>query len=139
MRVLTPAEPFDEGSADPATQKVMVLMTDGVNNIDPTNDSSLLSHYSTYGYLAHGRVQPMSYDGFRTYVNQRMQKACEFAKAENIQIYTVAFNVTDEATLTLLRDCATKPPYAYSASTASELVDAFRSIGTSLTELRLSR
>lgn len=139
MRVLTPAEPFDEGSADPATQKVLVLMTDGVNNIDPTNDSSLLSHYSTYGYLAHGRVQPMSYDGFRTYTNQRMQKACEFAKAENIQIYTVAFNVTDEATLTLLRDCATKPPYAYSASTASELVDAFRSIGTSLTELRLSR
>lgn len=139
MRVLTPGAPFTEGSEDPATQKVMVLMTDGVNNIDPTNDSTLLSHWSTYGYLTGGRVQPLTYDGFREHVNSRMQTACEKAKEQNIQLYTVAFNVTDEATLDLLRQCATKPPYAYSASTASELVEAFRNIGKSLTELRLSK
>ena len=139
MRVLTPGAPFTEGSSDPATKKVMVLMTDGVNNIDPTNDSSILSHWSTFGYLGGGRVQPMSYDGFRQYANARMQKACQFAKEANIDIYTVAFNVTDEATLGLLRDCATKPPYAYSATTATELVEAFRDIGKSLTELRLSK
>lgn len=139
MRVLTPGEPFTEGSGDEKTQKVMVVMTDGVNNVDPTNDGSLLSHWSAYGSLNHGRIQPMTYDGFRTYVNGRMQKACELAKQENIQIYTVAFNVTDQATLDLLEGCATKPPYAYSASTTTELVDAFRSIGTSLTELRLTK
>lgn len=139
MRVLTPGAPFTEGSSDPATQKVMVLMTDGVNNIDPTNDDSILSHWSTYGYLADGRVQPQSYDGFRQHTNARMQKACQFAKDANIEVYTVAFNVTEEATLGLLRQCATKPPYAYSASTANELVEAFRSIGKSLTELRLAK
>ncbi len=139
MRVLTPGAPFTEGSSDPATQKVMVLMTDGVNNIDPTNDASLLSHWSSYGYLSNGRVQPMSYDGFRNYTNARMQRACQLAKDADIEVYTVAFNVTDEATLSLLSGCATKPPYAYSATTASELVDAFRDIGKSLTELRLAK
>ncbi len=139
MRVLSPGAPFTEGSSNPATQKVMVVMTDGVNNIDPVGDETLISQMSTYGTLANGRIQPASFSGFKAYADARMEKACEIAKAQNIQIYTVAFNVTDEATLTLLRDCATRPPYAFSASTSSELVDAFRSIGTSLTELRLTK
>lgn len=139
MRVLSPGEPFTEGSDDPAAQKVMVVMTDGVNNVDPSDDPWVLSHLSTYGELGHGRVQPQTYAGFRQHVNTRMQKACEIAKEQNIQIYTVAFAVDDPDTLQLLRDCASRPPYAYTAATAEDLVDAFRSIGTSLTELRLSK
>ncbi|MFN3868067.1 MAG: pilus assembly protein TadG-related protein [Hyphomicrobiaceae bacterium] len=139
MRVLTPGAPFTEGSSDPKTQKVMVVMTDGVNNVDPSDDPWFMSHLSTYGALAHGRVQPQTFAGFRQHVNARMRKACELAKEQNIQIYTVAFAVSDPETVQLLQDCASKPPFAYSASTADDLVDAFRAIGTSLTELRISK
>lgn len=139
MRVLTPGAPFTQGSTDPKARRVLVLMTDGVNNIDPSSDTSLNSEWSTYGNLGQGRVLPPTYDGFRSHANTRMQRACEIAKSKNIDIYTVAFNVSDEATLALLRDCASQPPYAYSASTAQEMVEAFGAIGRSLTELRLSR
>ncbi|MCB1520296.1 MAG: VWA domain-containing protein [Hyphomicrobiaceae bacterium] len=139
MRVLTPAPPFTEGSADQKTKKVMVVMTDGINNVDPTNDTSILSDWSAWGYLANGRVTPPTYDGFRAYVNQRMVRACEIAKSKNIEIYTVTFGAADATTRQLLQDCASRPPYAYSASSAQDMVAAFRSIGQSLTELRLSK
>ena len=139
MRVLSPGAPFTEGSSDPNVRKVMVVMTDGVNNLNPSMDDSIKSEFSTYAYLWDGRIQPSTYDGFRQQTDTRMLKACEFAKAQNIDIYTVAFNIADQAALDLLKTCASKLPYAYTATTAGELVDAFRSIGKSLSDLRLSR
>lgn len=139
MRVLTPGKPFDQGSSDPKVKKVMVVMTDGVNNLNPSLDDAITSEWSSYSYLRDGRIQPQTYQGFRDHVNARMTKACEFAKAKNIEIYTVAFNVDDAQTLNLLKQCATKPPYAFSASTANELVEAFQSIGKNLSDLRLSK
>lgn len=139
MRVLTPGAPFTEGSSDPGVKKVMVVMTDGVNNLDPSTDNQRNSQWSSYSYLNDGRIQPATYEGFRQLVNGRMTKACEFAKAKGIEVYTVAFNVNDQNTEDLLRNCASKPPYAFSASTASELVEAFRAIGKNLSDLRLKQ
>ncbi|MGD9783442.1 MAG: pilus assembly protein TadG-related protein [Hyphomicrobiaceae bacterium] len=139
MRVLTPGAPFTEGSSDPKVKKVMVLMTDGVNNLDPSTDTSTNSQWSSYSYLRDGRIEPRTYDGFRAKVNDRLAKACDYAKQANIEIYTVAFGIGDAETNALLETCASKPPYAYSASTAQEMVEAFQAIGRSLSELRLSR
>lgn len=139
MRVLTPGAPFTEGSNDPDVKKVMVVMTDGVNNLNPSLDDSIKSEWSTYSYLWDGRIQPPTFEGFKNHVNARMAKACDIAKAKGIEIYTVLFNVTDEQTETLMKQCATKPPYAYKASTSQELVESFREIGKSLTDLRLSK
>lgn len=139
MRVLTPGAPFTQGSADPTVKKVMVVMTDGVNNLNPSLDDSNGSEFSTLGYLYDGRIQPTTYEGFRQQVDARMLKACEIAKSKDIEVYTITFNVADATTQALMQQCASKPPYAYNAGTATELVDAFRSIGNSLSDLRLSK
>lgn len=136
-RVLSPGEPFSEGKPYGKIKKVMVLMTDGINNVDPDPDWTL-SHMSAYGMLHMGRIQPATYAGFKDYADQRMLQTCSNAKATGIEIYTVAFNVSDSATLSLLSSCATKPPYAFTASTADELVQAFGAIAQSLTQLRIA-
>lgn len=139
MRVLSPAPPFTEGSSDPSVKKVMVVMTDGVNNLNPSLDGTIGSEWSSYSYLYDYRIEPATYAGFRDHINARMLRACELAKAQNIEVYTVLFNVNDATTMNLLKQCASKPPYAYNASTTTELVDAFQSIGKSLSDLRLSK
>ena len=140
-RVLSPSEPFDEGAAYGEARKVMVLMTDGVNNVDPAPHDSM-SDYSAYGFLQQwgaSRVAEQTYEGFKEHADQRMSEVCTNAKAAGVTIYTVAFNVSNQTTLDLLSNCASQPPYAYTADTADELIEAFRLIAGSLSELRLSR
>lgn len=140
-RVLSPGEPFAEGAAYGETRKVIVLMTDGVNNVDPASHDRL-SQYSAYGYLEQwfaSRIPTLSYAGFKEHVDDRMSQICANAKASDITIYTVAFNVSDSTTLDLLTACATQPPYAYTAETAEELVEAFKQIASSLSHLRLAK
>lgn len=142
-RVLSPTEPFSEGAAYGTTKKVLVLMTDGINNVDPQDpDFSHLSHFSAYGYLqqwGQHRIPVKTYAAFKEHADSRLQEVCANAKAAGITVYTVAFNITEDVTLNMLRDCASQPPYAYSAATASELVTAFKSIASKLSELRLTR
>ena len=141
-RVLSPSEPFSEGAPYGKTNKVIVLMTDGVNNVDPWPLSPLLSQYSAYGYLqqwVQSRIAPKTYVGFKQHADARLAEVCKNAKAEDIKIYTVAFGVTDAATLGTLRDCATAPPYAYSAQSSADLIAAFQQVARSLTALRLAK
>jgi Flp pilus assembly protein TadG len=140
-RVLSPTEPFTEGSDYGDTRKAIVLMTDGSNNIDPKPEVSNLSHYSAYGYLqewSKSRVDPQTYDAFTSYADSRLAQVCANAKAEGIAIYTVAFGVTDSATLAQLSACASEPAYAYTADTATALNSAFQNIAVSLSKLRLT-
>ncbi len=82
-------------------------------------------------------INPPTCDQSRKYTDERMVAACQNAKNAGLTIYTVAFGIVDQPTLAKLEACASKPPYAYAPGTATELVEAFGSIGASLTELRL--
>ncbi len=137
-RVLSPGAPFTEGAAYGKIRKVLVLMTDGTNNIDPSPDGAIWSDYSAYGYLNSGVVPDVTYDAFRQHTDARMTDVCQNAKNAGITIYTVAFGIVDQQTLNKLEACASKPPYAYAPGTQTELVEAFNAIGASLTELRLT-
>jgi Flp pilus assembly protein TadG len=141
-RVLSPGKPFNEGKPYGKAKKVIVLMTDGVNNVDPAPEFSMLSEFSAYGYLQQwgwNRIPDKTYAGFKTYTDGRLAQLCANAKAEGISVYTVAFGITDETTLDILESCATAPPYAYTASTASDLVQAFKEVASALSQLRLSK
>ncbi len=141
-RVLSPGEPFTEGAAYGRANKVIVLMTDGVNNIDPHPLAPVLSHYSAYGFLeqwGESRLADKTFAGFKAHTDSRLAAVCNNAKAQGITIYTVAFGINDETTLAMLRDCASEPPMAYTATTAGDLVTAFRDVATRLSQLRLSR
>jgi Flp pilus assembly protein TadG len=136
-RVLSPEAPFTEGAPYGKMRKVIVLMTDGVNNIDPTDDGAIYSDYSAYGRIYDGVIQPPTFNQFKKHVDDRLVQVCQNAKNEGITIYTVAFGIVDQPTLGKLEQCATKPPYAYAPGTEQQLIDAFNSIGSSLSELHL--
>lgn len=137
-RVLSPDAPFTEGAPYGKIRKVLVLMTDGVNNIDPSPDGAVWSDWSAYGYLNSGVLPDVTYDAFRQHTDARMTEVCQNAKNAGITIYTVAFGIVDQQTLNKLEACASKPPYAYAPGTETELIAAFDAIGASLTELRLT-
>ncbi len=86
-QVLSPDAPFTQGASysDKNTQKVMILLTDGM------------------------QTEPGFGPGVRN-VNQgqkNLSSICENAKAQNITIMTVAYNIDDIETVNRLRNCTT--------------------------------
>lgn len=151
-RTLSPNAPYADGKAYSTNglQKVIVLMTDGVNElIDNGNNatgynSSNVSDYSAYGYLGGSRLWSanniQTYAGFKTLMDNRLSAACTAAKNAGVIIYTVVFNHTGYLTSSqqadaqnLLKQCATKPSYSYVATDSSTLQTAFSAIAVSAT------
>jgi hypothetical protein len=162
-RVLSPTAPFTEGAAyGPGVRKVIVLMSDG-ENTNVGSDPVLMSDYSAYhhlglwseyadgnplGQLISGIVRgilPPQYrrsisssNNYVTYVNSREAALCTNIKNAGIEIYTVIFRETDQATEDLMRDCASSDAHFYRADNAQELAEAFDAIGTGIGQLRLT-
>lgn len=136
-RVLSPGEPFTQGKPAGQTKKIMVLMTDGMNGIVDQATDTTWSDFSAYGYLQHGRIAPKTYQAYREHLDARMLQACTNAKADDITIYTITFGNIDAATEALYEQCASEPPYHYSAATVGELEEAFGTIGEHITKIRL--
>lgn len=99
--------------------KALILMTDGMNTLSPT--------YPTHD------------GGTIAEANARTADICEELKDNDVQVYTVSFQVTDPTIQTLLDNCATDPANSYDADNATELNNAFLEIGRSLTELALTK
>ncbi len=129
VNVLSPTAPFSEGRAYDAAnrmpRKALVLMTDGANTM--------------YFRNSDGSHQDKRNNGDVTTANLDTTKLCDYAKSKNIEVYTVAFAVTDVAAKTMLQGCATDAAHYYDATNAAALAAAFQAIGQSLTSLRLSQ
>lgn len=124
MRLVSPGEPFDEGRgyAEIANEngvKTIILMTDGENT-------------ASASYPAHN-------DSSTIAANQKFEQICNEVKANDIQIYTIAFEVTNNSVKNLLADCADTSDHYFDAADSDQLADAFSSIAASLTELALTR
>lgn len=129
VNVLSPTAPFAEGKTyDPANKmprKALVLMTDGANTM--------------YFRASDGTHQNATNNGHVTTTNNDTSKICEYAKSKKIEVFTVAFAVTDVAAKTMLQGCASGLDHYYDATDSAALSAAFQSIGQSLTSLRLSQ
>jgi Flp pilus assembly protein TadG len=129
VNVLSPTEPFAEGkvydTANKMPRKAMVLMTDGANTM--------------YFRASDGTHQNATNNGHVTTTNVDTTKICDYAKSKKIEVFTVAFAVTDVAAKTMLQGCASSSGHYYDATDAAALTAAFQSIGQSLTSLRLSQ
>jgi len=101
-----------------STQKVMVLMTDGEN----TKSKSGQTHNGNSTSNA----------------NTVTRNLCNNAKAEGIEIYTIAYEVTDNTTKNMLRNCATNAGMYFDASNSAQLNNAFEQIASNLIKLRLT-
>lgn len=129
VNVLSPTAPFSEGkaydTANKMPRKALVLMTDGANTM--------------YFRASDGTHQNATNSGHVTTTNNDTSKICEYAKSKKIEVFTVAFAVTDVAAKTMLQGCASSSGHYYDATDSAALTAAFQSIGQSLTSLRLSQ
>ncbi len=114
--VLSPAAPFTEGapydSNNRKPRKALVLMTDGVNT------------KSLNGTMHNGNSQANA-DGVTTAMCNQIRNA-------GIEIFTIAFMVTQAATQNMLRGCATSGDNFFNATDAAALQAAFERIAASL-------
>jgi Flp pilus assembly protein TadG len=139
-RVLSPSEPFTQGSqyGDEDWQKVMVLMTDGVNTV-PNNNRAFLSDYTAYGYLQESRLGTQSANQHVNRQNDRTLLVCQRMKDLGIRIYTILLMENNTTVRNLMRNCATSPEMFFDTPSAGQLQGTFQAIANELSNLRLSK
>lgn len=117
----------------PLMNKAVVIMTDGENTMSP-------SVRTAYGYLTDGLLGSTSNSSVaRAQLDARLSQICASMKAQNVLVYTIAFRNPGTSIQNLLRNCATVPDYYFNSPTNASLQTAFRAIGDSLANLRVSR
>lgn len=117
-KTLSPREPFNEPT-DPKyrTKRYIVLMTDGENTVSPQ-------------YPDHeGRDDILA--------NMLTAEVCANIKNDNIEIFTIAFQIETNTVKSLLRNCATNPERFYDAADSTQLSGAFKQIAKQMSSLRI--
>ncbi len=143
-RVLSPTPPFTEGVAydDEEYRKVLVLLTDGMNDIG-SNRGPLNSHnksfYSGYGYVSQGRLGTTNVSAAHQELDARTATLCENIKATGITVYTITFQLADGPIKDLMRDCASGPEKYFDSPDNATLRMHFNAIGKELRKLRISK
>ena len=146
-RVLSPQAPFTNGREMPAEnsdedlKRVLIVMTDGANTYQGQNSFNR-TRINAYGYGAEERLGNNidSSGEIQNKMDERTALACENAKRDGeIDIYTISFQIRDQATINMMRNCATRSSMAYKADSNSALLEAFERIAEEITKLRLNR
>lgn len=124
MRVLDSEAPFTGGIpfADVAAnqaKKIIVLMTDGAN----TRSSTFPDHEGTNVAAA----------------NTQLDTVCAIAEANDVVVFSVAFEVNDPTIQSVLTNCATDTGGFFDADNASQLTASFDAIAANIAALSLSR
>lgn len=158
---LSPTEPLTEGrSYDEATSKIMIVMTDGENNVK-YSDYTAGNPFGTYGWSAWGyrkdkrlltesttpKDSAANWSDVQTEVNRRTVLACTNAKAKGIIVYTIGLSAPNSTTIQMLKDCASPSKtengvttnYWYFPTDSTQLSDVFEDIAEQLSELRLAQ
>jgi Flp pilus assembly protein TadG len=142
MRALSPGEPFSQGAdpkKNPNLQKIMIVLTDG-SNVLGNMGNALGSTYSSFGYLADGRLGITAGGTGATNVlmNDRTLAACDYAKRQGMEVYTIRLEEPNVATGTMLKDCASVPENYFDVPSRTQLDDAFGKIKERIVRVRIS-
>lgn len=154
-RVLSPTPPYTEGApyGDPNTVKVLILFTDGRNQVEASNGHNH-SFYSAYGYAAQGHLGNPNGSQTRQVLDAKTTVLCNNIKSDkdgnpntqDIYLYTISFAMSGEtAAQDLLHACATPPSLCpgnqcyYDVPTPAQLSGAFSNIAMGINQLRLTR
>ena len=117
-RMLEPSAPLPNADPAPDGDRVVVLMTDGLNTRSKSGDS----HW--------GRNQIET--------DQKTANICTSMKGTGVTVYTIGYGINDGATRNLLRNCASGANTYFDARDAAQLERAFEDIAASIKELRVS-
>ena len=137
QRVLSPGEPFDNAPipGEPEKRKVMVLMTDGINTTEIKEDATSQDQWRAPPYIA-----SVDNDEVADEANAATARLCQSVKDDGIEIYTIAFQVTDPTTQNLLRNCASSADKALTADNNAALIAEFERLANVLSaDIRLIR
>ena len=147
FRALSPTEPFTkvEGTASipadtistyhhPRWQKIMVLMTDGDNDINAGVNNLNGTTYTAYGRgkeaLANNVFGSTNSATKMDELDAAMTAVCNKIKAEGIELYVTSFgNGVSNATRAKLQACATDADNYQHASSSADLSAFFNHIG----------
>jgi Flp pilus assembly protein TadG len=110
-QALSPVAPFSAPAPEPDLDKVIIMLTDGDNTQNRWSST-------------------------QSVIDDRTDKVCTNAKADNIKIYTI--RVID-GNQTLLKNCASKPDMYYEVAQASQLNSVFTAIAQNLANLRIAK
>jgi Flp pilus assembly protein TadG len=140
-KTLSSRAPFTEGrpEGNVGTRKILVLLTDGTNNLGQISNA-LGSSHSSYGYLVDGRLGMMSGSSAAVTdaMNAKTLAACDNAKADKIEIYTIRLEEPNVTTGNMLRDCATDADHYIDVPNRALLDEAFEKIKDRIALVRLS-
>ena len=159
-RTLSEGLPFDNGRSNSRNdnKKIMIVMTDGNNTYYPTNSfySSFSnrnkSYYGAYGMSENDRIfegytdisNPQhDFTTFTKAMDSHLEKTCENAKNDQIQIYSIAFDVPNGSSVKqTLEYCASPKPGGkkyYDAANNAELIAVFEEIAEDIAELAITK
>lgn len=149
-RTVSPGEPFEAEPYDPRRhKKIIVMMTDGMNEVVPQTDNHghpnwNRSDYGAVGYASRQRLGSNEPGGITSELDRRFAELCRNVKDQDIEIYTVMFDPGGArlpASLeTMFRHCASSADSNFFKATShAELVSSFRNIAARILSIRLSR
>jgi len=144
-RVLSPDLPFPEGApySDSDTIKFLILLTDGENNVGGGSNYHNASLFSAFGFAASGHLGATDGSQARQVLDAKTAALCTSVKSQGIYVYTIALQVTDGATRTMLANCASAEcpggQCSYESPTAGALETVFTNIGLGINQLRVAR
>jgi Flp pilus assembly protein TadG len=113
--MLSPNEPFETARSytEPYLQKIMVLLTDGVQTVEAMGPGGATSIEAA---------------------NETTAELCENAKASKIKIYTIAYDVDDTSVYNLLSNCASGADAYFEVHDSSGIDDVFKAIYAQIVE-----
>jgi Flp pilus assembly protein TadG len=123
--------PLDYGTAN--MDKVIVLLTDGENQMPVSG--SLSTYHAYQNYTALGANQTAAEND----LDQRTRAVCRAVKAAGIKLYTITFGSVTSRGQSLMRSCADRPSDYYHSPDNATLRAVFKSIGGQLSNLRLAQ
>lgn len=116
--------------------KAVILMTDGQNTMYSNSDGA-------YGYTAQNHTgmttTPYTDSKAAQRLDVKLKSICDNMKAHDIVTYVVVFDVNDADVADEVKTCASQSDYYFNAPDSATLRQAFRTIGDSLANLRISK
>jgi hypothetical protein len=112
---LTNGDPLNPGSLPDGTQRIIILLSDGLNTQNRWTTS-------------------------QSRIDTREEAACDNAKSDNITIYTVFVDLNGtQGSSDALKYCASDTSKYFDLTSTDQIVTAFQTIGTQITNLRVAK
>ncbi|WP_407152071.1 pilus assembly protein TadG-related protein [Bradyrhizobium sp. ORS 86] len=130
---LIPGGPLNAPTEDSNTtyNRVIILLSDGLNTED---------RWPVYGDGS-SQASGNPIDARQALMCQNLKNATDANGQPMYTIYTIQVNTSSPAdpTSTVLQNCASSPDKFYMLTSSSQIVTTFKTIGTALSKLRLSK